>query len=135
MRPDSIRKFDLFYLAAIAIGIASSLLNYDALRDASSVQLREGGLETYADTVVFLTLGIGLFINLLLWFLASRMRIGFVKWILLVFVAISVLTRVMGVAGGANVSITDLVNVLLKGIAVWFLFQPDAKEWFAAKDS
>ena len=30
MRPESIRRFDLFYLAALALGALGFVLNYDA---------------------------------------------------------------------------------------------------------
>ncbi|KLI64692.1 hypothetical protein [Aurantiacibacter marinus] len=133
MRPDSIRKFDIFYLAAIAIGLASSLLNYDVQMDAAAVELSTAGLQDQAGTVMLVTLGLILAFNMLLWFLASRMRIGFVRWILLVVVLISVATRLMGITQGANVSITDLISVLLKAISVFFLFRADTSEWFAAR--
>ncbi|QZH76291.1 MAG: hypothetical protein JY451_07080 [Erythrobacter sp.] len=135
MRPDSIRKFDLFFLAALAVGVASALLNYDTQMGAITTQLGEAGMAEHAGTVMFATLGIGLAVNLLLWFLVSRLRIGWVKWLLLAFLIYSVLS--IGVAlttVGFNLSLTGLVNVLLKAIAVFFLFQPDAREWFAAAE-
>lgn len=131
MRPESIRKFDLFFLAAIALGVASSLLNYDSLLIAASEPLREAGIAELSETVLIVTLGLGIAINLLLWFLISVLRIGFVRWILLLIVVFLVVTRVLNVAQGANVSLTDLVAVLLKAIAMWFVLRPDAREWFA----
>ena len=133
MRPDSIRKFDLFFLGALAVGIASALLNYETQMGAITAQLGEAGMGEHAGTVMFVTLGIGLAINLLLWFLVSRLRIGWVKWLLLAFLIYSVLS--IGVAlttEGLNLSLTGLVNVLLKAIAISFLFRPDTRDWFAA---
>ncbi len=135
MRPDSIRKFDMFYLAAIAIGLASSLMNYDSQLEAAAGQLSQAGLQDQAGTVMMVTLGLILGFNLLLWFLASKLRIGFVKWIILLIVVISVASRLMGIAQGANVSITDLISVFLKAISVFFLFRSDASEWFAARSA
>jgi hypothetical protein len=115
--------------------MASALLNYDTQLGAISIQLGEAGMQDYASTVMFATLGIGLAVNLLLWFLVSRLRIGWVKWILIAFLAYSLLSIPAALSRpDMNVSLTGLVNVLLKAIAVWFLFRPDAKEWFAAAD-
>lgn len=133
MRPDSIRKFDLFYLASIAIGIASSLMNYDALLADVATKLSEAGLQDSSGTVMLVILGVFFAFNMLLWFLASRMRIGFVKWILLVIVVVSALLRLLNITSGVNVSITDIISVLLKAIAVFFLFRADTKEWYAIR--
>jgi hypothetical protein len=133
MRPDSIRKFDLFYLGSLAVGIASALLNYDTQLEGITTQLAEAGLQDSAGTMFMVMSAISLGINLLLWFLASRLRMGWVKWILLAFLAFSMLSNLFALTqDNLNVSLTNLVSVLLKAIAVFFLFQQDAKEWFAA---
>lgn len=133
MRPDSIRKFDMFYLAAILIGVASSLMNYDTTLQAAATQLSDAGLQDSAGTVLVATLGVIFAFNMLLWFLVSRLRIGFVKWIILLIVLFSVANRLLGISQGLNVSITDIISVLLKAIAVSFLFRADTKEWFAPR--
>ena len=133
MRPDSLRKFDMFYLAAILIGVASSLMNYDATLEAAATQLSEAGLQGYAGTVMAITLGVIFAFNMLLWFLVSRLRIGFVKWLILLIVLFSVANKLLGISQGVNVSITDVLSVLLKAIAVSFLFRADTKEWFAPR--
>ena len=133
MRPDSIRKFDIFYLAAIALGIASSLMNYEAKLPVVAAELSQAGAQDAAGAVMFIMLGLVFAFNMLLWFLASKMRIGFVKWILLAVVVVSIVLRLLNITQGVNVSITDLLNVLLKAIAVFFLFRPDTTEWFAAR--
>lgn len=134
MRPESLRKFDLFYLASIAIGIASSLMNYESQVSALGVRLAEAGLSYPAESFLLIALGIGLAFNVLLWFLASQMRLGFVKWIILAFVLYSGATTMFALSMSmGTLSITGLLNVLLKAIAVTFLFRADAKEWFAAR--
>jgi len=134
MRPDSIRKFDMFYLASIVIGIASSLMNFETQVAALETRLAEVGVSYPAEAFLLTTLGIALAINLGLWFLASRMRLGFTKWIILAFVIYSLGTAVLGLSMGmGTVSITGLLNVALKAIALSFLFRADAKEWYATK--
>ena len=134
MRPDSIRKFDMFYLASILISIASSLMNFDSQVSALEERLADVGVNYSAESFLLITLGFAFAINLLLWFLASRMRLGFTKWIILAFVLYSVATAIAGLSMGlGSVSITGLLNLILKVIAVSFLFRADAKEWYAAR--
>lgn len=132
MRPDSIRKFDLFYLAAVAISIASALLNFDTQVAGLGEQLSNSGLDMPAETFLLISLGIAFAINMLLWFCVSRLRMGWVKWVILVFVIYSIVTLASAMAMGlASLSITGVLTVLLKAIALSFLFRADAKEWFA----
>lgn len=134
MKPDSIRKFDIFYLACVALGVASSLLNYEAQVASVGRLWQDAGIADAAGIFVFVSLGIAFVINLLLWFLVSRLRMGWVKWVLVVFVAYSAITMAAAASMGmGSVSITGVITTLLKAIAVFFLFQPDAKEWFATK--
>lgn len=130
MRPDSIRKFDLFYLAAIAISLASSLLNYDTQVALLTARLAGQPTQDYAEAIVLLSTGIALGFYLLLWFLASRLRLGWTRWIVLLMVLYSLASVVVGLGmGAASVSITGLVTLLLKAIATYFLFQKDTLQW------
>ena len=134
MRPDSIRKFDMFFLASIALAVASGLLNYETQVSSVTEVWRDAGLQDYAGSFVIGILGISFLVNVLLWYLASRMRQGWVKWVLIVFIVYTSLTTVSALSMGfGNVSITALITLLLKVIAVYFLFRSDAKEWFASK--
>ncbi|WP_340588283.1 hypothetical protein [Erythrobacter alti] len=134
MRPDSIRKFDLFYLASIFISIASTLMNFDTQVAALDVRLAELGVVYPAEAFLLITLAFSFAINVLLWFLASRLRLGFVKWIILALVLYSAITMAAGLSMGiGSISITALLNLVLKAIAVSFLFRTDAKEWFATR--
>ena len=133
MRPESIRKFDLFYLAAIAIGIASSLLNFEQVVAGMEQQLAASGLNMDATGMVIGSNALGIGVSLILWFFASRMRQGWVKWVLLLLLMIQAASIPGALTMGVGtLSITMLIVVLLKAIAIWFLFRPDAKEWFAS---
>lgn len=134
MRPESIRKFDLFYLAAIAIGIASALLNFDQVVTGMEQQLVASGLEMDATGVVIGSNALGTGMSILLWFLASRLRQGWVKWVLLLFLVIQAASIPGALSMGVGtLSITMVIVVLLKAIAIWFLFRRDSAEWFAAR--
>ncbi|VVT02861.1 hypothetical protein [Erythrobacter sp. EC-HK427] len=140
MRPESLRKFDLFYIAAIGIGVASGLLNYDTQVRMLESQLAPSGMQGSAEVAALTSVGVAFLFNLILWFLASRMRVGLAKWLIVALVAFSLLMLVVGLTSSvgiagmrASVSITGLITVLLKAIAVSFLFRPDAKAWFAGR--
>ena len=132
MRPDSIRKFDIFFLASVAMGAASSLLNYDAQVESLAQQWEPLGMADQSAAFILGAGVLGVLINMLLWYLASRMRQAWVKWVLVIFVAIIAASVFSALGSGfGSVSITGLVTLLLRGIAVYFLFTPEAKEWFA----
>lgn len=134
MRPDSIRKFDLFYLASVAVGLASTLLNYDRMEQALQEQLAASGMTGGTEGFLLSGLAIGFALSLALWFLTSRMRIGAMRWLLLLFVAYRAVSIPYALSTGlGSFSITGTIAVLLQVIAVWFLFRPDAREWFATK--
>ena len=133
MRPDSIRKFDLFYIAAIMIGIASALMNYDAQHDAVATQLAASGLESYADATLLGTLAVVYLVQLGLWFFVSRLRMGWAAWVIAILVAFSAATTLLTlVEGGLSLSISGLVTLLLKLIAVWHLYRPESRAWLKA---
>ncbi|WP_052761853.1 hypothetical protein [Aurantiacibacter luteus] len=134
MRPDSIKKFDLFYLAAIAISVAQALLNYDSMKAALEAELVAADMAGQAGTMLALGLAVGFGVSLLLWFLVSRARQGWARWVLLAFVVYRVLSIPSALSSGlGSLSITGLIAALLQVIAMWFLFRPDARAWFASR--
>ncbi|MDE1468063.1 hypothetical protein [Aurantiacibacter sp. D1-12] len=134
MRPDSIRKFDLFFLASVAMGAVSSFLSHDAQVAALTAQWEPLGMGDSSSAFVVGSSIVGILVNMLLWYLASRKRQSWVKWVLVVFVAFMLFGVVSALGSGfGSLSIAGLITLLLRGIAVYFLFRPDAKEWFAEK--
>lgn len=134
MRPDSIKKFDLFFLASIAIAVVQALMNYETMEAAVGAQLETAGLGSEMSAILPISLAVGFALQLLLWFLISRLRLGWVRWVLLAFVAYRALSIPLAVSSGvASLSITGVIAALLQIIALWFVFQPDAREWFASR--
>lgn len=132
MRPESVRKFDMFFLASIAMGLASGLLNFETQVAALSQAWADAGWQDQAQTFIVGSAVAGLAVNLLLWWLASRMKQGWVRWVLALFLAISILSSLPAFGSGmASISITGLIALLLRAIGIFFLFQPDAKEWYS----
>ena len=116
MRPESIRRFDLFYLAALALWVLGFVLNYDTLVAQVETQSAEAGL--------------------LLWFLVSRKRVGIAKWVIVLLFVIDLFDLRALVSGEMSVlRIIPLLVLLLRAAAIFYLFQPDSKAWLTRDDA
>lgn len=141
MKPASIRKFDWLYLASVAISIAVVVLSYDQMMAQVNAELatqgaRAEGLEGVATGALMVGILFGFGISLLLWALISIWRVEFVKWILILFIGwglVSSLTS-LGTVPFDLMFAAGLLTSALSVVAVWFLFQPDAKAWFARRE-
>ncbi len=79
---------------------------------------------------------VGVAINVALWFLVSVLRIGFVKWIIVLFVAWGLLSLGTALASGEIASLNlifGIISSLMVIASLYFLFQPEATAWLAAK--
>jgi len=136
MKPASIKKFDMLYLGSIVVGLIGFAVNYGAIADQANAQLAAAGAEGMGSGIMIGGLLLGVAISLALWFLVSVARIELVKWILAVFTAWSVLSLLRGagseLTGSLNL-VFGVIGTVLNVAAIWFLFQPDAKAWFAEK--
>lgn len=133
MRPDSIKKFDMLYLGSVILGLINFALGYDIIYAQMEAELAGSGVEPNS---AFLIAGIliGTAISIALWFLISRMRIEFIKWLLIVFLIWNLFSLPGMFADG--VQLIDMIGVAifaLQAAAIAFLFRPDAKAWFAEK--
>jgi len=133
MRPKSIRNFDFLYLGGIALSLVTFLLTYDDMVAEIQRQTAESGLQVGGGAALggFL---FGTVISIAIWFLISRLRIEVVKWVLVVFFLFGliglpvVLANVLTLSGLLNLAI-----FVVQALAIWMLFQPDARAWFAEK--
>ncbi|MAW90129.1 MAG: hypothetical protein CL574_03395 [Altererythrobacter sp.] len=137
-KPASIKKFDYLYIGSVIVGLAGLMLGWDTLIQQMNAEFAAQGVapeDSFASTTVITGVLMGTAISLALWFLISRLRIEFVKWIIALFTAwsvISVLTAI--VTGSFNVSqISGIISTVMAVAAIYMLFQPDAKAWFAEK--
>jgi len=133
MKPPSIRRFDLLYLASIAFSVVAYLLSYDTLVKNVQARTAATGLHLGAGTVV-ITIVVSIGLSLLFWFLVSR-RISLGKWLIVVFFLLG-LTGIRGLTAGAWDVLKTLsaINLLLEAGAIFYLFQADAKAWFAERN-
>ena len=136
MKPSSIKKFDMLYLGAVVVGLIGFAVNYGAISERANADLAAAGMEGMAGGVMIGGLIFGVAINLALWFLVSVLRIEFVKWILALFAAYSLVSLFLGMnselVGGLNF-VFGAISAAISIAAIWYLFQPDAKAWFAEK--
>lgn len=132
MRPESIRRFDMFYLGSVALSVVDFVLEHDALMTRMETQSQAAKVSLGAGFVNGL-FAVWIAFMLLLWFLASHKRVNIAKWIIVLLVVIS-LWGLPGLVVGTftTAKIISLLSFMLSWVAVYFLFRPDAKTWFAA---
>ena len=133
MRPDSIRKFDWLYLGSLVLSVLAFALNYGEIVAQVDRELAgsgvEGGSGLAAGSLIF-----SVIVSLAIWFLISRLRVEVVKWVLVVFFVFGLIGVPATLAQLPSLyAILNLVVLVMQIGAIWFLFQPDAKAWFAEK--
>ena len=130
MQPESIKKFSLLYLGSLALSIVNAILSYGMIK----AQLAGSGMDVGIGSIIG-ALIFSLIISVALWFLIVNLKIELVKWVILAFLAFGLI----GVPGlfANGFQLSDIVALVVFGMqatAVYFLFQPDAKAWFAEKN-
>lgn len=135
MRPGSIRKFDMLWLGALALGVVAFVLSYGTLKAQVDAQLAASGVAEGAGGAALIGgFAFGIIISLALWFLVSRLRLEFVKWILiLLFVWGLINIPAIFADGFTLIDGLSLIGTAMQAAAIYFLFRPDAKAWFASK--
>ena len=139
MKPASIKKFDMLYLGSIVVSLVGVVLGWDTMMADMNTQMSAQGtemegMEGIASGAAIGGLALGFAISLLLWALVSVWRVEFVKWILALFAAWGVVSLLLSLGAGVTVAtVFAIASTVMGVVAVYFLFQPDAKEWFASK--
>ena len=131
MRPESIRRFDLFFLASLALLAVGFVISFDATVATVQAQTAARGLQFgpgFTATVFALLLAI----DLLLWFLISRRGVSLAKWLLVLLFIIDLFGLPSLVTGHLSApKMVALLRIALEAAAIGFLFPADAKAWFA----
>lgn len=133
MQPESIRKFTLFYLGSLVVWLVTTFLQYDALLAQAEVQIGRAN-EELGGVAVIVSIVAWAAIMLLLWHLVARKGYAIAKWIVVLLFLFNVFTSFGIAAGGISLpEIVVLVSFVLQAVAVFYLFQPDAKAWFSGE--
>ena len=136
LRPTSITNFERCYLGSIALGFIILALTWNSqlallARNPATAQLSGGAI--YGSLLTGLV--IGAVVAILLWYFAARRASVVAKWIIVVFFAFGVLSLLNSLSKGMVPpglgGVLTIANIVLQGVAVWMLFKPDAKAWFA----
>lgn len=131
MRPESIQRFDLFYLASLALLALGFFISFDATVASVQAQTAAKGVQVGAGLTVGIFAGV-LAIELLLWFLVSRKAVAIAKWLLVLLLVLDLIGLPALVTGDLTVpKIVSLLRIALEAVAIVLLFTGDAKAWFA----
>ena len=133
MQPKSIKRFDLFYLGSLAVYAIGYFLGFDAQVEAQREKLAAAGVQMNIGAIMTASFFVGILIGLLLWWFISQKGSNVAKWILVVLFALGVLGTIYSlVTGSMTLTLyTDisLLSLVLEAVAIYLLFQPDAKAW------
>ena len=134
MQPKSIQRFDLAFLASMVVYAVSFFLGYDDTVALTREQYAKGGLDVDPSMWIAALFGVVVAVYVLLWWLISLKRNNIAKWIFTIFFAVGLVLAVVALATGSAgpltiAAILSLVSTALSGVAVFFLFRPDAKAW------
>jgi hypothetical protein len=131
MKPESIRRFDLFFLASLALLAVGFLISFDGTVASIQAQTAAKGLQVGSGFTIGLFAAV-LAINLLLWFFVSRKGATIAKWLLVLLLVIDLVGLPALVSGGLTAPrMISLLRIALEAVAIAFLFKSDAKAWFA----
>ena len=130
MRPQSIIRFEQFYLGGTAITIVVQVLNM--LRLFGPIRTEE---LAFATLLIILAIGYGL--AFLFWYLIARRASNIAKWVL-------VILTVLGLFGNVPLMIAQpqtefaytavmALILVLQLIAMVYLFRRDAVEWLRSR--
>jgi hypothetical protein len=129
-RPASIVNFERLYLGSLALGAIGIVINWSTMQAQIAMDPNSSILPSW-----FLpaTLAISFAISLTLWYFAARRGAVVAKWIIVVFFAIGLLgiPAALTTPGPIIMKFLTGVNFILQVLAIWMLFKPDAKQWFA----
>jgi hypothetical protein len=135
MRPESIRRFDMFYLGSVALSVVDFVLEHDAVMAQTEAQSRAAQVSLGAG---FVNGGFAVWTALmvLLWFFAAHRRSNVAKWIIVLLAVIGLWGLPALVTGSfTTAKIVSLLSFMLSWVAVYFLFRADAKAWFGKSES
>lgn len=128
-KPKSILNFEKFYIAGFLIGLVSLVFNFST--SMRMIQQSGGPMATSAFEFLIFGTAIGALIVLLFWYFIAVRASKVAKWILTVFFVLGLLSTLSSASSVPNsILIFTLMTNLAQGIAISFLFRPDAIAWF-----
>jgi hypothetical protein len=129
MKPATIRRFDIFYLAWVALVVVDFFLQHDAYVAQVSAQGSGSGV-VLGSTFVNILFGVWVLVMLLLWYLVSRKRSVIAKWLIVALTIFNVFAVPFDDVLTAPAIVTWL-TLLASVVASYSLFGASANAWFS----
>jgi hypothetical protein len=139
MKTASMNKFDYLFLGSLIVDLFFVIAGWDWLVMSvhNQVAMSGGGPDAQVAVAGYLPwfMAFGFAINLVVWTLISVTRIGFLRIILALFVALNTVTFASELLlGGLDdiglvMTLASGVSTLMTIAALYFVFQPDAGAW------
>ena len=126
MRPTSILYFERLAILSILVGMVFTWIDWED----QVASVRASG---FSPAVAPITLGFALAILLLLIFLISRKGVAVAKWIFVALFALGLvysIPQVLDALDRGLVGLLQLTQLVVQGMAIYFLFTPEANDWF-----
>ena len=142
MRPVSIVRFEQAYLGSVVLWLVNLALGWKTR--LSSLENNPGfaGNPQMAELAQTMMIGmtvVMLVLWLLLWYFTARRASEVAKWVVVALFGLSVIglpfTLMSYPIVGALSTVLSLAAFALTAYAVWLLFRPDARAWFAGDTS
>lgn len=131
-RPASIRRFEQWYLAGVALSLVGWTVDWSAMQARLAADPRTAAFGWMLGAMLVLSIAV----SLLLWFLTARRGSVIAKWIVVVLAGLSVVRLLVdlpallaGAMSGLSYAVgaaTTLVNIA----AAAMLLRADARAWF-----
>jgi hypothetical protein len=128
MRPRSIMLFETLSLGAVGVGALILAMSWTSLMASVYARIRGAGIEPAMMVLAILYVGL----LALLIVLTSRRGNGVAKWLFTAIIAAELVTSIPGVPAmmrGGIVGWTQILQLLLQLVALWFLFVPASRAW------
>lgn len=141
MRPQSIVRFEQAYLGSVLAWGANLAVRWQPMLDNFGAQPAVAGnpqMASVVQTILVVSALFCLMLWLLLWYFTARRASEVTKWIIVALFGLSALMFPFSlmsypIVGALSTGLTAITFVL-NAVAVWMLFRPDARAWFAGND-
>lgn len=126
-RPPSIVRFEQFFLASIVIGLVNTAVVYAMYGGLP-------GAQQVVPAVLAVSVGLGIAVNLILWFFIARRGSNGARWVMTVLFALGLVSLAFSILMGTYpqgiAGLLGAAGWVLQALAVWHLFRPDTIGWF-----
>lgn len=135
-RPKSVVTFERVFWASVAVGLIGGILGWN---DVLETYQREPSIAAmgFGNGFLIAIWCISLALQLLFWYLIARKGSNVMRWIYVVLMGFGIISALATIGNpdmpGGISQIASLGSTALTAVAIFFLFRPDASDWFTKK--